>query len=447
MQIQYIGMSRIIALMLLLWSGTLRAQNNALYFDGDNDYITVNPINTFASNSNFTFEAWVTVDPDAQPCNGNFRRLFALGGAGNSRFEFGTCGGSFVLFWNGISGSGSGGPTTINTGTVNIQDGQWHCVSVVRNGAVVEVFLDGTSIFSGAGPATLNSTIFRVGHWTGGATPGQDWMGKIDEVRLWDTALPAANLTACNRCVRECSAPNLLIYWRLDQGTALGNNTSITNVADCAPVGNNGVLSAASLTPAGFTLTNTATGLSNFVSGAPALIYPQYTNLSMLLSAPTSPLSPPINSICSGDPVHFALVDASGNPVSASGNATISWEYNDNWPSGVWTNIPATPATGAVFNSFSFVSPPNNAALVSNDILVGFVDRCFRAIITVTQGGSSCSYMVTSVPCAFVPKLRGHKSMYPQWGRCVQAMSRPLRPRWVPICQYRHRATKCIFSG
>ncbi len=396
----YTGLCRILFL-LLFYSGGLFGQNDALYLDGANDYITLNPIGNFAANSNFTIEAQFTTTPDNQACTGNFRRLFSLSGAGNSRFEFGSCGGDFVLFYNG----NTSGLVTISTNAVNIEDDMWHCVSVVRNGGTVEVHLDGALIYTGATATVFNSTVFRVGHWGGGITATQDWLGRVDEVKLWGIALPATNLTACSPCVLKGTETGLVVYWPLDDGVANSNNTSLTQVADDTPIGNNGILSSPSLVPPGFTLNNTTTGLSNFTTSTAPLIYPHYKNVAMLLSKPTQPPIVPVSSICEGDPVHFSLIDPTGNPVFANGNASVVWQYSDDNFANT-TTIPPGGGSSALFSGFSFVSTPNHPALLCNNAPAGFVDRRYRATITVTQGGNSCVYTINSVPLHICCKIK-----------------------------------------
>lgn len=376
-------------MVILCCSAQVSGQNDALYFDGDNDYITLSPIGFLGANSNFTMEAWFTADAGPVTCNGaNFRRLFALGGV-NSRFEVGNCQGNLLFYWN--SPTSSGGPVTITPSGVNIQDGAWHCISVIRNGNNVQMVLDGNSVYTGmmVNAGAFNFNLFRVGHWGGGLTPDQDWLGKVDDVKLWAAALPVASLTACKECVPKGTESGLIAYWPLDDGVANAVNT-LTQVADGTPAGNDGVLT-------GFTLNNTTTGLSNFTASTSPLIYPVYKNLSMFMLSPVNPPTTFLSNICSGDPVHFSIVDFQGNPVSAAGASMVEWEYSDDAFATPGTTIIPTGGS-AVFSGFSFVTPPNHPALLCNNSPNQYVDRSYRAIIKVTNGTTNCFYFVQSVP-------------------------------------------------
>lgn len=379
--------------LLLSWN-TLSGQNDALYFDGDNDYITLSPIQGFAPGSDFTIQMWFTSEATGGngTCNGDFRRLFALGGAGPNRFEVGECNGTLSVFRSG--------PGIVQS-SINVRDNQWHCISAVRLGAVIDIYYDGVLVpsISALPAAGFVATIFRVGHWAGGGnTPGQDWQGKVDEVKFWGIALPTASLTTCDACVLKGSESGLIAYWQFDEGIANMPNSNITQTPDATPIGNNGVLSSPTLTPPGFTLTNTS-GLSNYTASTAPVLYPQYNNTSLLLSDPLQTIA--LSSICSGDPVHFSIIDPAGNPVQAGGGTTVQWYYSDNCFTAPGPGILITPGSGALFSGFTFVSPPTHPSTSVLPTLCSpnaFVNRCYRAVVTVTDGQNTCTYAVTSVP-------------------------------------------------
>lgn len=390
--------------LLLCW-GALSGQNVAMHFDGDNDWIFVNPINNHNPAGDFTVEMWfqsTATNITGGNCSGNFRRLFSVG-APNDRFEVGECDGILSVFLNP-------GPGTVQS-TINVRDNQWHCIAAVRSGPVIDIYYDGNPVaaLSGLAAGTFSGTRFTVGHWPGGLTPGQDWQGYVDEVKFWSTALSPTDLTACSACLLPCNEPNLTLYWHFDEGIPNGNNTALTQVDDCTANNNNGNIFLAAVSPPAFALTGT---VSNFVPSSAPVLYPDYANLHVKLTDPTqSGIS--IAGICEGEPVHFAIVDANGTPVSASGNATVQWQYSDDCTFGSPVNIPGSGSPSALFSGFSFVSPPNNAVLNCAGLTGaptpnGFVDRCFRAIITVNNGITSCSYVVDAAQlriCCKVPPV------------------------------------------
>ncbi len=376
--------------LLLSWN-TLSGQNDALHFDGDDDYITLSPISNFPPASDFTVEIWFfsTATTGNGSCNGDFRRLFSLGAAGPNRLEVGECNGILSVFRSG--------PGIVQS-SINVRDNQWHCISAVRQGATIDIYYDGNLVpgLTGLPAAGFVATIFRVGHWPGGGqTLGQDWLGFVDEVKLWNTALTPTQLTACNACGLTGQEPGLVAYWHLDDGpNPGGNNVGITAVADATSNGNNGVLTIPPTFPLGFGLTGNT---SNFVSSTAPMLNPQYYNHFIVPSDPLQTVS--LAAICSGDPVHFSIINSNGMTPQAGAGTTINWYYSDDC--FVTPGILIPPGPGALFSGFSFVSPPSHLGTTNPNCTnspTGFIDRCYQAVISVTNGQNTCTYTAASGP-------------------------------------------------
>lgn len=390
------GTTRVLLLLLLLSWQSIAAQNVALNFDGDNDYVLLNAPAGLAAGSDFTVEMlFKTGTIDA-----NFRRLFGVG-ALSYRFEVGIENGVFTSVFTSGQAIAPG---------VAVADNQWHCLSIVSAGGLVDVYIDGSLPpgLTGINTGVPNVLYFRLGHWAGYNTPGQDWQGDVDEFKVWNSALNPGSLTACSPCAIPCNSPGLIAYWHFDDGIPNGNNTTLPYEKDCTANGNNGLFYPGPASPAPFALTGAT---SNFVPSSAPILYPDYNNLHVKLTDPTqSGLS--IAGICEGEPVHFAIVDPSGTPVSASAFATVQWEYSDDCFSGATTpvSIPGVTSPSALFSGFSFVSPPNDPVLTCAGLLNtpapnGFVNRCYRAIITVNNGINSCTYVTQPAPLQICCKL------------------------------------------
>ncbi|MBK8489926.1 MAG: hypothetical protein IPL49_03220 [Saprospirales bacterium] len=376
--------SLIFIALLFSWS-SLSGQNNALDFDGDGDYITLTPINGFPTGpvSDFTVEMWfISKATGITPtdCSSGFKRLFALGDASNQTlFEVGECNGFLSVFWF------TNPAANLVQMTTTIRDNQWHCLSVVRSASNLDVWLDGNVVLNDPTIAgTHNISTFVVGHGLANGfnpTPGEDWLGGIDEVKLWDFALSPAQLTACSSCVLTGAEAGLVAYWQFDQGVAGFNNTSITQALDATTNSNNGTLHPSTANPDhGFILMGPT---SNFVSSGAALVYPNYNNLFLSIDDPFQLIGIPW--ICNGDAVHFSLFDTNLNTPQPAGGVTVDWYYSDD----AWLNSTQIPS----LSGFQFVVPANGATLVNcPNNPFGYVDREFRAIITVTNGNGTCMY-------------------------------------------------------
>jgi hypothetical protein len=198
--------------------------NNCLAFDGVDDYVTVpNPLISPTQQNNFTVACWFRDDRQQAPPDNFLYRLFGLGWNG-PRFELGDQD-NFLTFFSLQTG--------IVQSNVNIRDGQWHHVAAVKNGNFVTIYLDCAPV---AGMVNLNAgnfngtaQNFHIGNWAGGGTTPRFWQGRIDEFKLWDGVLSAAQLCDERHCSLDPNNVNLLVHFPLDQ--FVPGNTQADNVA------------------------------------------------------------------------------------------------------------------------------------------------------------------------------------------------------------------------
>lgn len=166
----------------------VEAPGNAFWFDGNEDYISVQN-NSYPSGINplISFSGWI--------CPGDsehFGTLFSISG------EEGT-GNSIVLGFGNYSDYRQGGDRLFvlhgdmgknwNTG-VEIHDTMWHQVVYVFDGTYDNLYLDGK--FMARNPASLilsDSTTVYLGYWED--FNGSDYYlnGKLDQLRFFDRAL------------------------------------------------------------------------------------------------------------------------------------------------------------------------------------------------------------------------------------------------------------------
>ncbi len=362
-------------LLGLLNSKAQTCQNLALNFDGDNDYISLVTPPSVSGNANFTVEAWFTISSPTTTCGTSFRRLFSLSGQGSTRFEVGECNSQLKLFWLDASGGVSpslGSPVTFTP--------TCHHIAVVRNGTQIIIYLDGalTPIYTGTLVGALNTNLFRVGHWGGGATSGSDWQGTIDDIRLWNVPRTATDIRDFKDCTLSgnWTSSGLIANWTLDQNPPIipaGNNAGAT-VVDMSGNNNNGTF--ANVT-GGFALNGLT---SNFVCATCQTYYDL-----MLTNKPIS--TTPLTAICSGDPVHFCVSEG-GNAITALPNATIMWQFADN--GGIWNNV-SNPLFGA--SNYCFYVPQGNITATCG--ATGNVNRKYRAKITKTTGTGTATQTCT----------------------------------------------------
>ena len=112
-----------------------------------------------------------------------------------------------------------------------IQAGEWQHLAWVFNETYVELFVDGVSIGTGPASGTFQSATkpFTIGK---SVLSGFNFIykGGADEVSLWSKALTAAEIQDMMENELTGNEDNLEVYYKFNQGTPQGNNTSISQL-------------------------------------------------------------------------------------------------------------------------------------------------------------------------------------------------------------------------
>ena len=94
----------------------------------------------------------------------------------------------------------SSGADQFVTSPNSYNDGQWHYAVVTNNGANVILYIDGVQVAtkstSGASPETIGTKPVRVAANSRVTPPTNFFTGEVDEVRLWNSALSASQVSA-----------------------------------------------------------------------------------------------------------------------------------------------------------------------------------------------------------------------------------------------------------
>jgi hypothetical protein len=372
----------------LLFSSNSRAQvcdNLAMDFDGDGDYISLSTTGTpVTGDANFTAEAWFTIASPVTSCGSTFRRLITLAGNGSpaSRFEVGECNGQLKLFWSNTNNNFIPGGVATISGPLG---SDCHHLAVVRNGGLIEIFLDGVlaPIYSGAFTGMLNTNLFRIGSWGGGSVLNSDWQGTVDEVRLWSVPRTAAQIRDYKDCSLSGTSTGLWMNWTFDQGPLVvpGGNNAGSMAMDMSGHGNNGTFSTGT---DGFALSGAA---SNFVCNGCPVRY-EFNISDQIALFPVS-----LSQICVGDKVHFCVTD-NGAAISVPSGATVQWESSDG--GGPWVADPDMATYPTAINALCF---PVKRGVITNlgcaNAGLGYVDRKYRARIIKHNGPELCTYTTT----------------------------------------------------
>ena len=158
--------------------------SGSVFFDGTTDWMDVAADTGFAMRqSEFTVEAWIK--NSVTGADTNYRRIFMMDGPTENSND------------NPQMTVYPGNPHTLNCwsntgslniiGTINISDGEWHHVAMVRSNGVVTQYVDGVADGSQAYTTDINmnggSPRPRIGNYNGSGGNG-DWQGYISNVRV-----------------------------------------------------------------------------------------------------------------------------------------------------------------------------------------------------------------------------------------------------------------------
>lgn len=226
-----------------------------LNFDGVNDLVNCgNALNSVLDPLNkVTVEAWVKPSTNtglgvivgnyASPTGGQMQLLLRRDNAS-------------YTFWV----SGTSGVFKVVTATNSVVLNTWQHVAGVWNGSDLKIYING--VLAGTTTGVTDSSFFTTSNnlWIGNnqAASPERFTGDIDEVRLWNIALTQIDIQDLMNCEAQAQ-PELLAYYKFNQGNDSGINTSTTSLTDSSGNGYTGTLS-------GFTLSGTT---SNWKSSSP----------------------------------------------------------------------------------------------------------------------------------------------------------------------------------
>ncbi|MBI4659190.1 MAG: Ig-like domain-containing protein [Verrucomicrobia bacterium] len=160
------------------------AGNRAASFDGAGEWVDTK--NQFLNGLGaFSLEYWVLTNDRANQGN----RIGIVGQ--NDAIEYGFINPTTIQIWTPGGGS-------LNT-TYTFPDNEWHHVATIAEGTSLKTYYDGALVGSG-GTATKNYGVSAYNVHIGGAgvfdVTGNWFNGRIDEVAIFDKAIPAERIAA-----------------------------------------------------------------------------------------------------------------------------------------------------------------------------------------------------------------------------------------------------------
>ncbi|MEK7129563.1 MAG: LamG-like jellyroll fold domain-containing protein, partial [Patescibacteria group bacterium] len=223
------------------WPSGPARRSYSLDFDGSADYISAGT-SLNVTGTTITVDAWIKSDATSYVDIPIIVSKWVNGGS---------AGNQFALIVNGASGcvamfgtdTGSAA-ATYATGTTNVCDGKWYHLAGVQDGTSVRIYVNGKQENSNTPVNTMTSqtTNATIGNKSGLAA-NQWWNGKIDEIRISNSARYSSSFTPSYRFKEDA---NTVALWHFDEGE---NNTCSGGTNDVCDSSSNGYDGAETSTP------------------------------------------------------------------------------------------------------------------------------------------------------------------------------------------------------
>jgi hypothetical protein len=156
--------------------------DGAIELDGVDDFVDCGNSELLDITGDITVACWIKVDLFDK----NWQAIVTHG---DNSWRVHRSSGSDNVAW-GTSGLS---PTDL-TGTTNVNDAEWHHVAGVYNGAQKLLYIDGALDASADSTGNINSSTFNVNIGENNQATGRFFDGLIDDVRIYNKALPALQI-------------------------------------------------------------------------------------------------------------------------------------------------------------------------------------------------------------------------------------------------------------
>ena len=219
----------LLTLSILLTALVSQAQNqNATAFDGIDDYVSVTGASSYVVGATgMSLTCWVYTQNTA-PAYPNFDGFAGFRNDVDADFYLVQVGANAIeaRFRNDVG-------TSFTITSQSLTPNQWIHFTLTYDGAKLRLYKNTVKVDSVAANGTISNggVDFNIGN-VQFTSASFLLTGKMDETSFWSRALSPEEI----RCIPvngiDTNEANLELYYRFNQGTAAGNNTSITSLHD-----------------------------------------------------------------------------------------------------------------------------------------------------------------------------------------------------------------------
>ena len=213
-------------------SGNLMAQNNALNFDGTDDYVDFGTNPPPYSNT-ITIEAWI------KTTSTDLREIVSWGSTNPTEIQtvqFRINSGKLDFGMDGGTG------WAVATSTASVNNGQWTHVAVVKNNTATQLYINGVADGNSTIDKSMavNRMVIGAYYFKNQVDTDYRFNGSIDEVRIWNDVRTEAEIRANMYEELDGTETGLVASYNFNtiSGTSLTDNSSnayigtLTNMDD-----------------------------------------------------------------------------------------------------------------------------------------------------------------------------------------------------------------------
>lgn len=221
--------------------------NNALNFDGVNDYVSVNSASGLNITSNISLSAWV------------FRNSSGKYDCIIGKDNYASNNGYSLWIYNDDKLTLRFGNSRIYKSIASIPSGVWVHLAGTFDGTNARLYINGTldSYYPATSPSSNNGLLYLGTPQDAVGNVSYNFSGALDDIRIWNIAISQSDIQSSMNSELLGNESGLVAHYSFNQGLAGSDNTAISIVTDKSANAFNG------------TLTNfTKNGVSsNFVNG------------------------------------------------------------------------------------------------------------------------------------------------------------------------------------
>ena len=188
----------------------LGRMSGALLFEDNGGYVHCGTGPDFDITTAITVTAWITV-------NDFTRNWQAILTKGDSAYRLHRNGSNNSLAFHCTR---QGGGNLRANGTINVNDGAWYHAAGVYDGSQIYLYIDGIPDANQPASGAINTNAFPVMLGENAESRKRVWDGLIDDARIYDQALSAAEISALANYDTSPSA-DAVAHWKLDEGSGL----------------------------------------------------------------------------------------------------------------------------------------------------------------------------------------------------------------------------------